>query len=110
MKHIITTLLLAATTAISAQTIFFQPSEYSLPASTHEWSVTVVSDLGVSQNMYEGMVQSETLILTDLDTNVKEYIFTHYIDGQLEEQFVYDCQTQQVHPEVTTITVATVVR
>ena len=110
MKHIITTLLLAATTALSAQTIFLQPADYTLTTATHEWSVTVVSNVGLIQNLYDGMVQSETLILTGLDADVREYIFTHYIDGQLEEQFVYDCQTQQVHPEVTMITVATVVK
>lgn len=110
MKNIITTLLLAATTALSAQTVFLQPLEYTLTESTHEWNVTVVSSSGLIQNLYSATVQSEALILTDLNSDAREYVFTHYVDGQLKEQFVYDCQTQQVYPDTTATTVATVVK
>jgi len=110
MKHLIFILFIAMSTVLSAQTVFLQESDLFAPPSFHEWSVTVITSDGVVQNLFSGMISTTELVVTDLDMTSREYIFTHYINGERIEQFVYDCYRGSIAPAQTEYTIATVMQ
>ena len=109
MKYLLSILFIVSTTFLSAQTIFLQQADYMAPPAHHEWSVTVITQDGVIENLFSGTIESAGLILSDLDVNMKEYVFTHFIDGFRVEEFVYDCQDNEISPSTTKYIVASVV-
>lgn len=109
MKYLLTTLFLVFATVLSAQTIFLQQADYMASPAHHEWSVTVVTQDGTIENLFSGTIESAGLILSDLNTEMREYVFTHYIDGFRVEEFVYSCMDNDIRPAATKYIVASVV-
>lgn len=109
MKYLLFILFFVSATALSAQTIFLQQADYMAAPAHHEWIVTVVTQDGLIENLFSGTLESPGLILSDLDVDMKEYVFTHFIDGFRVEEFVYDCQDHDISPSRTKYTVASVV-
>lgn len=109
MKYLFSILFFVSAATLSAQTIFLQQADYMAPPAHHEWIVTVVTQDGLIENLFSGTIESAGLILSDLDTDMKEYVFTHFIDGFRVEEFVYDCQDNEISPSATKYIVASVV-